>query len=88
MEQGLLITVPVPAEDELAAEVAEVAIQQATEEAHANGLSGAKVTPYVLGRVAELTEGESRRANTALLINNARVAALIAESLRQLEQQS
>ncbi len=85
MKHGLLITVPVPAEDELSSEIAEAAIKQATQEAHDHALSGAKVTPYVLSRVAELTEGASRRANTSLLINNARVAATIAEALRQIQ---
>lgn len=85
MDQGMLITVPVPAEDELSAEIAEAAIAQATAEAHDNGYTGARVTPYVLGRVSEITEGASRRANTSLLINNARVAGQIAEALRQLE---
>lgn len=82
---GLLVTVPVPAQDELSPEVAEAAIQQATAEAHAQSLTGAKVTPYILSRVAELTEGSSRLANTSLLINNAGVAAEIAEHLRQIE---
>ena len=41
------------------------------------------VSPYVLARVAELTDGESRSANTALLVNNARVAARIALALTQ-----
>jgi pseudouridine-5'-phosphate glycosidase len=75
---GLLITVPVPENDELPDTIAETAIQQATVEAHARGIHGKDVTPYVLARVAELTEGQSRRANTSLLVNNARVAAQIA----------
>ncbi len=78
---GLLITVPVPEGDELPDSVAEIAIQQATAEANAQGIHGKDVTPFVLGRVAELTEGQSRRANTSLLVNNARVAALIALEL-------
>jgi pseudouridine-5'-phosphate glycosidase len=77
---GILITVPVPAEDELAGD-AEAAIQQATQDAHDRGIHGKAITPFVLGRVAELTEGKSRRANTALLINNARTAARIASAL-------
>ena len=85
MQQGMLITVPVPTEEELSVEIAETAIQQATEEAHKQSHMGASVTPYVLGRVAELTEGASLTANTSLLINNARVSAQIAEALRQLE---
>ncbi len=81
-KHGILIAVPVPAADELQ-EDAEAAIQQATQEAHDRGIHGKLITPYVLGRVAELTEGRSRGANTALLINNARTAASIAIALKK-----
>lgn len=83
-KHGLLITVPVPAADELPAEHAERAIRQATDEAAAQGIYGKAVTPFLLGRVAELTAGESRRANTSLLVNNARMGGLIAAALQQL----
>ena len=83
-EHGLLITVPVPAEDELPDSVAEKAIQQATEEAAQQHIHGKDVTPFVLRRVVELTGGHSQRANMALLINNARVAAQIATELTRL----
>jgi pseudouridine-5'-phosphate glycosidase len=81
---GVLITIPVPAEDALPAANVESAIQQATQEAAAQGVHGKRVTPFLLKRVAELTGGESRRANIALLINNARVAAQIAGELGRL----
>ena len=78
---GLLVTVPVPAEDELPSSAVEAAIQQAhTEAAHQN-IHGKRVTPFLLQRVAELTGGAARRANTALLINNARIAGEIAVAL-------
>jgi pseudouridine-5'-phosphate glycosidase len=80
-KHGILFTVPVPEAHEMASEPAEAAIVQATEEAEAQGIHGKKVTPYVLARVAELTGGESRSANTALLVNNARVAGKIARAL-------
>jgi len=83
---GLLIAVPVPEDDAMTADDAERAIQQATNEAHAHGLNGARVTPYVLSRVAEITDGRSRTANTALLINNAYVAGQIAEALRLIQR--
>ncbi|MYD08449.1 MAG: pseudouridine-5'-phosphate glycosidase [Chloroflexi bacterium] len=78
---GVLITVPVPAERELSAAAAEDAIARASEEAEAAGIGGKDITPFVLGRVAELTQGASREANTALLVNNARVAGEIAAAL-------
>jgi pseudouridine-5'-phosphate glycosidase len=82
-QHGLLVTVPVPAEDELPAEKVNHAIDQATREAEAQGVSGKQVTPFVLKRVAELTGGESKKANVALLLNNARVAGLIAVALTE-----
>ncbi len=81
-QHGVLVTVPVPEKDALPAEKVESAIQQATAEAAAQGVSGKRVTPFVLARVAALTDGVSRRANTALLVNNARVAGEIATALR------
>lgn len=78
---GLLITVPVPEADAMPDKLAESAIRQATEEADAQGIHGKDVTPFVLTRVAQITEGVSRRANTSLLVNNARVGGLIAKAL-------
>ncbi|NWG18283.1 MAG: pseudouridine-5'-phosphate glycosidase [Chloroflexi bacterium] len=83
---GLLIAVPIQPEDELPAEVAEIAIIQATGEAAAAGIHGKDVTPFVLKRVAELTDGRSRRANVSLLVNNARTGGQIAVALSQLER--
>lgn len=82
-QHGLLITVPVPEADALSNEIAEAAIEQATRDADANGIQGKALTPFVLGRVLELTGGASLRANRALLINNAGVAAQIAVELMQ-----
>lgn len=84
MNSGMLFAVPVPEADELPYAEAETAIEQATAEAAAQGIHGKAITPFVLGRVLALTEGRSRRANTALLINNARVAGEIAVALQAL----
>ena len=84
MQHGILIAVPVPEEDELSADIAEAAIQQATNEAAAQGIHGKLVTPFVLGRVAAITEGEARRANISLLVNNARTGGQIASALAAL----
>jgi len=80
-QHGLLVTVPVPPADELPAAQMEAAIRQATDAAAAKNIHGKAVTPFLLARVAELTDGASRRANVALLVNNARVAGLIAVAL-------
>jgi pseudouridylate synthase len=78
---GTLVTTPIPEKDELPAPVAEAAIAQALQEAEAGGIRGKEVTPFLLARVSELTHEESRTANIALLENNARVAAHIAQAL-------
>ncbi len=78
---ALLVAVPVPAADELPREEAEAAIAQAVRQADEMDLHGAAVTPFLLARIAELTAGRSLQANWSLLINNARVAARIAQAL-------
>jgi pseudouridine-5'-phosphate glycosidase len=78
---GLLVAVPIPLEEELPAAEAEAAIARALAEAEAQGIHGKAVTPFLLGRVSELTGQASLRANVALLLNNARVAAAIAAAL-------
>jgi pseudouridine-5'-phosphate glycosidase len=80
---ALLVCVPVPEADELPAGEAETAIAQAVEEAEEAGVSGRALTPFLLARLVELTGGRARRANEALLVNNARVAARIARALRE-----
>lgn len=81
LQSGLLITVPVPAEDAFDPDEAEAAIVQATQEADEQGIDGPAATPWLLRRVVELTNGRSLRANVALLRNNGRVAAQIAAAL-------
>jgi len=81
---GLLICVAVPAADELPRPEATAAIARATAEAQAAGIHGPALTPWVLRRVGDLTDGRSVRANTALIINDARVAARLAAILARL----
>jgi pseudouridine-5'-phosphate glycosidase len=81
LQNGILVTVPVPAEDEIPPEAIEGAIAQATYEADQEGIAGAALTPFVLSRLAELTEGRSVDTNISLLFNNARIAARIARAL-------
>lgn len=78
LQSGLLITVPVPADEEFDANEA---ITQATAEADAQGIHGAESTPWLLSRIVELTDGRSLQANVALLQNNGRVAGQIAQQL-------
>jgi pseudouridine-5'-phosphate glycosidase len=81
LQSATLVVVPVPADEALDGMEAEAAIEQCTTEADEIGIHGASATPWLLSRVAELTEGRSIRANVALLRNNGRVAASIAMAL-------
>jgi pseudouridine-5'-phosphate glycosidase len=78
---GMLLTVPPPAEVALPHAKVEAAIERALERAAAAGVRGQAVTPFLLSAVAEETEGESLRANIALLRQNASVAAQVAREL-------
>ena len=75
---GMLITVPVPEAHAIDGAEAEEAIAKAVAEADAAGIGGSRLTPFILGRVVELTGGRSLEANKALLRNNARIAAVLA----------
>lgn len=81
LQNGILVTVPVPEADAFDPDEAEAAIAQAAREADEQGIDGAAATPWLLRRVVELTDGRSLRANTALLQNNGRVAGQIAAAL-------
>ncbi|HJW20944.1 MAG TPA: pseudouridine-5'-phosphate glycosidase [Candidatus Limnocylindrales bacterium] len=78
---GVLVTVPLPAEDALPDAVARQSIERAVADADAAGVHGPALTPWLLTRIAELTDGASVRANTALIVNNARVGARLARDL-------
>ncbi len=81
---GQLVANPIPAQDEIAAEDLAPVIAQAQSEADAQGIAGKDVTPFLLSRIFELTEGRSLTANIALVRNNARLAARIAQELNKL----
>lgn len=78
---GQLVANPIPEKDEIASEDLAPLISQATDEAEANGIAGKDVTPFLLQRLFELTNGASLTANIALVLNNARLASEIAKSL-------
>jgi len=81
IKSAVLLVVPPPEEDAMPADVMESAIQVALSEAEQKGIHGAATTPFLLGKVSQLTGGESLRANLSLLRNNARVAALVAAAM-------
>jgi pseudouridine-5'-phosphate glycosidase len=81
LEGGQLIANPIPLQDEIPADNLRPLIAKALEKAIENGISGKAVTPFLLGEIFELTEGDSLTANIALVRNNARLAAKIAQEL-------
>jgi pseudouridine-5'-phosphate glycosidase len=82
---GQLIANPIPAEAEIDAETLTPIIAQATAEAEAQGVTGKGVTPFLLSRIFELTDGRSLEANIALVLNNARLAAKIASEITKMQ---
>ncbi len=81
---GILIANPVPEADALPADEIEAIIARAVAEAAAQGVAKKAVTPFLLGRIVELTGGRSLAANIALIRNNARLAARVAVELSRL----
>lgn len=81
LSSAVLVTVPPPKDAALPREAVEGAINTALSEVQAQSIHGQAVSPYLLRRVSELTEGHSLQANLALLLNNARVAAQISKAL-------
>ncbi|MFV2065097.1 MAG: pseudouridine-5'-phosphate glycosidase [Chloroflexota bacterium] len=81
VESGVLVTVPLPDDVALPREQVAAAVEQASAEAVAAGVRGPASTPYVLGRIAEITEGRSVIANIALIKRDAAVAGAIAVAL-------
>ena len=75
---GQLVANPIPPGDEIARDTLAPVIAQALSEAAAQGISAKAVTPFLLRRIFELTDGHSLVANIALVLNNARLAAAIA----------
>ncbi len=78
---GILACVPVPLEDSLDKSMIDAVIDDALRAANAAKIEGPKVTPFVLGAIAEATKGTSVVANLSLARNNARVAAELAVQL-------
>jgi pseudouridine-5'-phosphate glycosidase len=78
---GVLVATPVPANVALPDDAARDAVARAVADAEAAGIVGPAVTPWLLAHIAGLTGGASVRANTALIANDARIAAELAREL-------
>ncbi|MBP8271358.1 MAG: pseudouridine-5'-phosphate glycosidase [Sphaerotilus sp.] len=78
---GVVLSNPVPLADEIPPVEIEAITRQALDEAAAQGVSGKRVTPFLLGRIKELTAGRSLVTNIALVKHNAQVGADLAIAL-------
>ncbi|TPX66679.1 pseudouridylate synthase [Spizellomyces sp. 'palustris'] len=81
LQSGMVIAVPIPIEDAPKdAWKIEKAVLDAIDEANTKGVRGKDITPFLLDRVKQITQGESLKSNIALVKNNARIGSRIAAS--------
>ena len=78
---GIVVAVPIAADDALDRREAEAEVARALQTAEQQGVRGAALTPFLLGQLSDATGGRSLAANLSLLRANARVAAQIALAL-------
>ena len=78
---AVLVCAPVPAQFALTTAEIEEAIEGALRVAKERGITGRKVTPFLLGNLARTTHGRSIATNRALLENNAGIAADISKAI-------
>ena len=88
MTGGVAIVNPIPVEDEIPAAEISVIIEQALADMEANGVHGKDATPFLLGRIVEITKGASLTANIALVNNNARLGTQVAREYAALSLRS
>ena len=82
LKGGVLVTCPIPEEDEIPAEEIGEVIDQAIKEAEEKGIKGKESTPFLLSKVKDLTEGRSLEANIKLVLNNADIGSKIACNIK------
>lgn len=81
LNQGSLILNPIPEKDSLEYDFISKATDEAIEEAHKNNVQGKEITPFLLSKIVEKTQGKSLEANVALIKNNVLLAAKLAKEL-------
>lgn len=81
LKSGILVTNPIPEAESISKSEMEPMIEKASQEAIQQGIHGQALTPFLLSRISELSKGKSLKANLALLLNNARLAAEIAKEM-------
>ena len=84
LDGGIIIGNPVQQEDAMDEILIKDAIADALKEANENKIEGKEVTPFLLEKINQLTEGKSLKSNIALVCNNARLGAKIAVAFQTL----
>ena len=82
IDGGILITNPVPKQDEVSHEVIDKVIDEAIEEMNKQEIKGKEATPFLLAKICELTGGDSLETNIKLVMNNCKLASQIAQGLK------
>ena len=85
ISNGILITNPILKEDEMDPQLIESIIQKAIVKADSLSIKGKDITPFLLKNIVEMTNGESLKANIALILNNAKVGANIAKEYAKIK---
>ena len=85
LKGGAVVACPIPEEHEIGFEIIDKTIQAALLESREKGINGKRITPFLLDRIKELTEGKSLKANIELVINNALVGGEIARAFSKLQ---
>ena len=80
LQGGVVIANPVPFEFEANPDIINEAIEKALSEADKQGIKGKAITPFLLSRIEQITEGASLKTNIQLVMNNAALAARIAKA--------
>ncbi len=81
-KNGILVTVPIPEEEELEEEEFNTIVDELTQEVEDKEIKGKNITPYLLDRIKEKTGGQSVEANISLVKNNLRVGCKIAKKIK------
>lgn len=81
LKGGVLVACPIPEEDEIPFEKMDAVIQKAVKECEEKHIIGKEITPFLLSKVKDLTEGKSLEANIKLVLNNAAIGAKIAGNI-------
>ncbi len=82
---GMVVANPIPHAFAMPRAAIDAAVEQALQEAQAQGIGGKESTPFLLARVCELTGGDSLAANIQLVLNNARLASAVATAYGSLD---